>query len=254
MPLEEYLRRDTFPVPATADREMYHGDRHFDWWLSGLNDYLDMNNLLESRGDPLRPGDSVLDFGSASGRTLRHFAAQGDDLDLWCYDANRRHIAYCQRYLGDRVRPIFGTLLPHLPIADNSMKLVYAFSVFTHIDEFESAWLAEIRRVLRPGGYAYLTICSDLSWEHMNPTFPVFGALMEIRDLMPEYGINPDMFRAPMPKQRIVYYMGRGPNTGCNVFHSHEYIRDVWGRFLSPITFVEDPMVPQAGVLLQKLR
>ena len=39
-PLDVYVERDASPIPITADRELYHGDRHFDYWLSGLADAL----------------------------------------------------------------------------------------------------------------------------------------------------------------------------------------------------------------------
>ena len=38
--LESYIGEDPYPIPATADREGYHGERHYDYWLSGLKDYL----------------------------------------------------------------------------------------------------------------------------------------------------------------------------------------------------------------------
>ena len=68
--------------------------------------------------------------------------------------------------------------LPHLPIEDGSTALVYGFSVFTHIDEFETAWLAEIRRILRPGGVAYLTINSDDTWKSLEPRMPLYRRLV----------------------------------------------------------------------------
>jgi len=38
--LEHWLERDTMPIPATNDREYYYDDRHFEYWLSGLDDCL----------------------------------------------------------------------------------------------------------------------------------------------------------------------------------------------------------------------
>jgi SAM-dependent methyltransferase len=135
---------------------------------------------------------------------------------------------------------------------DRFFDLVYAFSVFTHIDEWETAWLAELRRVLKPGGVAYLTIHSDQGWLNMGPKFPIFNGLMQLRDLMPEYGISEEMFRSPMPEPRLVFKMGRQPGHGCNVFHSHAYVHDVWGRYFDVVRIVENPVDPQAGVLLRR--
>ena len=53
------------------------------------------------------------------------------------------------RLLGPTNLRIFqNTILPHLPIEDNSLSLVTAFSVFTHIDDLDLAWIAELRRIL----------------------------------------------------------------------------------------------------------
>ena len=47
---------------------------------------------------------------------------------------------------------------PHLPFEDRSFGLVYCGSLFTHIDDLAEAWLAELHRVLRPGGRLYFSI------------------------------------------------------------------------------------------------
>lgn len=68
-----YEPRDPFPIPATKDREGYHGERHYDYWLSGLKDYLLITQRLRALGVPANPaggpprGWRVLDFGCASG-------------------------------------------------------------------------------------------------------------------------------------------------------------------------------------------
>ncbi len=49
--------------------------------------------------------------------------------------------------------------LPPLSYPDGYFDLVYNHSVFTHIDEhMQDAWLAELRRVTRPGGHVVLTV------------------------------------------------------------------------------------------------
>jgi ubiquinone/menaquinone biosynthesis C-methylase UbiE len=44
------------------------------------------------------------------------------------------------------------TILPHLPFEDRSFDVVYAGSVFTHIDDLAQTWFLELRRVLHAGG------------------------------------------------------------------------------------------------------
>ena len=58
--LESYIADDPYPIPTTADREGYHGDRHYDYWLSGLKDYLLLRRALRSCG-----ASALLQQGSA---------------------------------------------------------------------------------------------------------------------------------------------------------------------------------------------
>jgi ubiquinone/menaquinone biosynthesis C-methylase UbiE len=55
------------------------------------------------------------------------------------------------------------TTAPHLPFEDDYFDLVYCGSVFTHISDLADAWLLEIRRILRTGAYAYITIHDNKS-------------------------------------------------------------------------------------------
>ncbi len=46
-----------------------------------------------------------------------------------------------------------------LPYESNSFDLVYAYSVFTHLPaHLQSYWLGEMRKVLKPGGFLYVTL------------------------------------------------------------------------------------------------
>jgi SAM-dependent methyltransferase len=50
------------------------------------------------------------------------------------------------------------SLAPPLPFEGGRFGLVYALSVFTHLPEaLQSAWMDEVRRVLRPGGHLVFT-------------------------------------------------------------------------------------------------
>ena len=186
-PLPAYADLDPYPIPVTEDREGYYGDFHYDWWLSGLYDYLAVKQTLTRFGGSLKPGDAVFESGCASGRVLRHFACQAKDIDIWGADINLRHVEWIQNYLPQHIRIFQNTALPHLPIDDKSISLVMAFSVFTHIDELELAWLAELRRVLKPGGFAYLTIHSEHTWSIMRPGLSAFEYLMAVRERIANY-------------------------------------------------------------------
>ncbi len=246
--LGEYAEADTYPLPKTADREGYYDDRHYDYWLSGLKDYLMIQATLARHGVTLCPGDRVVDFGCASGRVLRHFSVCQPDLDLYGTDINIHHIAWIMQFLAPNIKAIQNTILPQLPFEDNSVSLLYAFSVFTHIDHYESAWLAEIRRVLRPGGMAYLTAHTDHTWQILKPGNMLFRNLVETEG----FGVSPAAFRKAMPAERLVFEWGGTYVNNTSVFHSIAYLHRVWGRFFNVVEIIPEGSDYQDVIVLKK--
>ncbi|RFP91125.1 class I SAM-dependent methyltransferase [Rhodobacteraceae bacterium 63075] len=161
LPVMEMAKHDTAPLPVKSDREGYCGDNHEWYWLSGLRDYHLTQQIFERHGAKV---NRLLDIGCASGRVLRHYAFQSDIRELWGSDINHRHIRFMNTHMPSHVRTVAMPCLPHLPTEDNYFDAITAFSVFTHIDVFETAFLADIRRTLKPGGLAYLTISDESHW------------------------------------------------------------------------------------------
>ena len=126
------------------------------YWKQGLNSSLRVREIF---GDD--PGGLVLDWGCGPGRTMHWLVRQGTwganyrgcDLDLealaWLAKAKVRAVSACGA-------------LPPLPYPDQHFSGLFAFSVLTHIHpEHHRAWYEEIRRVLKPGGRAYVTLHGD---------------------------------------------------------------------------------------------
>lgn len=246
-PIEGYIGHDPWPLPFTEDREGYHGDRHYDYWLSGLKDYLSIKHTLRQQGFSLQQAGPILDFGCASGRVMRHMLGNLPDADVWGADIDIRLVDWILRYLGDRPRVFHSTVLPFLPVQDSFFGLVYALSVFTHIDEFELAWLCELRRILRPGGIAYVTVHSDHTWSILSPSHMLYHALVE----QPTFGVTPESFRAPMPAERLVYRWPGQVNT-VSMFFSVDYVRRIWGRFMDIVEIIPEGSDYQDVVVMRK--
>lgn len=109
-------------------------------------------------GHPLTPESKVLDFGCGWGRVQRIFWHEVDAQNLHGVDVDFSAVAVC-RSLGvpgtfQRIEPL-GTL----PFADQFFDLIYGVSVFTHLS-LKSAdhWMAELYRVMRPGGVLSITV------------------------------------------------------------------------------------------------
>jgi SAM-dependent methyltransferase len=250
--LAAFISRDDHPIPAVADREGYYQDHHFGWWMSGLRDYIAIKRTLERYGLALAAGDHTFELGCASGRVLRHFACQETGLTTWACDIQLRHVEWIRNFLPHDIRVFQNSVLPQLPLESSSQKLAYAFSVFTHIDDFELAWLAELRRILVRGGIAYFTVHSERTWQNMNPDWPLWKGLMRHRADILDYKISPALFQGPMPAPKTVFWWSTGQNYNTQVFHSDEYIRNAWGRFFSIKEVIPGGYDYQDVIVLQK--
>lgn len=249
--LESYVRRDPYPIPVPEDREGYGEERHFEYWLTGLQDYLKLKATLRRHGVPVEAPFALLDLGCATGRVLRHFLSQEEGLELWGTDIYDNHALWIAQHLPRDVRVFQCSTLPTLPLPDDHFSAVSAFSVFTHIDELESAWLAELRRVLKPGGIAYLTVHSDRTWASMEPGMGVYDDLLRLAPYITDIVVNPELFQGPMPGDKAVF---RWFSTAyhMNVFHSEIHIRRVWGNLFEVLEIVTRGSGYQDVVVLRK--
>jgi SAM-dependent methyltransferase len=249
--IEQMIGRDTYNLPATCDRELYHGDRHYDWWLSGLFDYLNIKQVMEKYGYPLKCGDSFYEMGCASGRVLRHFATQIEGLNVWGSDINNRHIEWMRLNLPDNIKIFQNTILPQIPMESNSIDIACAFSVFTHIDDLDLAWLCEIRRVLKKGAIFYVTIHSDDTWKYLTPKDQIYKSLMDMTPYINGYEITENFLAGPLPNDKTVFSW-RAKNYNTNVFHKKDYIYREWGRFFKIHEIIRAGAQYQDVVVMQK--
>lgn len=245
-------KRDTLPVPALEDREYYFPKQDLDYWMSGLRDYYRIRQELADEGAPLADGQRIFDFGAASGRVLRHFMAQHGALRLASADVNENHVAWIAKHLGPAVDVFQCTNIPTLPIEDNAYDVVYAFSVFTHMDEWETTWLAELRRILKPGGYAYFSVQTEDTWALLNPDHFLYQHLRHNQGKMPEWTITPELFSTPMPSEKVVFRFNDTTVYNTCTFQSKAYVQEVWSRFFTIKRILHCGHDFQDVVLMQK--
>ncbi len=246
--LASMIAKDRLPIPSAADREGCNSGSDFDYWLGGLDDYLKVMNVARQYAVEPR---SVLDFGCSTGRLVRHYVAQTEVPEIWGSDINARHIRWLSEYLPERVKPIANHCLPTLPIRDNSVDIVTAFSVFTHIDTFETCWLAELARILRDDGLAYITVHNEDTWNLLghqidNPENRLVQSLLKI---------DPEILaklQQPMADTRLSYRFTQVGPYRAQVFHSNNYLRNVWGRFFKIEAILPEHHVRQTVVVLRK--
>jgi SAM-dependent methyltransferase len=103
---------------------------------------------------------AILDFGCGCGRVARHWAGL-DGPRLHGCDYNPELADWCDGNL-PHLRAIRNELAPPTPYESESFDLIYALSVLSHLSEpLQSAWIAEFRRLLRPGGLLIVSVLGE---------------------------------------------------------------------------------------------
>jgi SAM-dependent methyltransferase len=98
-----------------------------------------------------------LDFGCSSGRVLRVLAAAYPEIHWRGCDPNGPAIAWAKENLSG-IDFFVSDDVPPLPLADGSLDLVYAISIWSHFaPELGLRWFEEMHRLLRPGGHLVCT-------------------------------------------------------------------------------------------------
>ena len=241
--LDWYLARDISPVPVAADREGYYDDRNFEYWLSGLETH---NHILDAAEKYDVGRDAYFDFGGASGRVARHVAAYGAFKDTWVTDINWRHVAWINRYLPPNIKAIHTSSIPTLPMESRSIDFITAMSVFTHIETFELQWLAELARVLKPGGVAIITVVTDKTIAAMDETWPMYAPFTSHS----EWGDN---FADRVQRRGKCVLRWRADRSySSNVIYSDEYIKNVFGRFFEILEIRRQFPIYQDSLFLRR--
>ena len=233
------LQRDCAPIPATSNREGYFGDQHLAFWLHGFKDFKKLTAIAESYG--IRSG-SYYDFGGATGRVFRHFYFQSKEWQVSSSDFKIAHVDWNLANYPSEILVFQNMYFPFLPIEDRTFDLISAMSVFTHIDETETSWLLELRRIMKPGAIAIVTVHNDDTWLNLP---------LELRSVVETY--SPELAAMPsLPRGRSVSSWRVDDPYRCNTFHSNDYIRTQWSRIFDIKEILPLAFDAQAAVVLQK--
>jgi SAM-dependent methyltransferase len=102
---------------------------------------------------------AILDWGCGPARVLAHLPAALNTpgaLFFGC-DPNRGALAHARAAFPDIAFTVSPDL-PPLPYSTNSFDAIYGISILTHLPEaYVRAWIAELARIIRPGGVLVLT-------------------------------------------------------------------------------------------------
>jgi hypothetical protein len=135
---------------------------------------------------------------------------------------------------------------PPLPYPDGHFDLVFNHSVFTHIDaRRQDLWLAELRRVLRPGGIALLTVHSTRQFDDLLSQLEQGG----------EDGVP---YREALERDGILFitedlFIGTThPDWYHSTFHAPWYVYEHWRQFLDVRAHIHEGAITQDMIVLER--
>jgi SAM-dependent methyltransferase len=223
-----------------------------DFIVSGRESAEDLAGALRSTGRRLDEFGSVLDFGCGPGRVLPHIAALAPSTACAGCDVDGASIAWARRRYPD-IRWAVNTYMPPLPWLDESFALVYSVSVFSHLGEtLQDGWLAEIRRVLRPGGVALLSTHGGYAFEQFR------SGSVTTRWCPPGAFERPPLSASEcvfVPYRRSIWNRadlpGIGPQYGL-AFHGDEYVRTRWTDGLEIVDILPHAMTRWQDIVVAR--
>ena len=128
-----------------------------EYYNSGKKLYHQMESIFINKGISLNGLENILDFGCGCGRIIRHIHFNNSAASLYGSDYNPDLIKWCSKNLPFGQFSV-NQIAPPLEYQDSLFNLVYARSVFTHLTgTLQLNWMDEFRRILKPGGFLYLT-------------------------------------------------------------------------------------------------
>ena len=186
----------------------------------------------EGVGFEFAAGTRVLDFGCGSGKVMRHFLAEAEICELWGCDIDARSVDWINAELHPPLHAFTNGEVPPLDQPSKSFDLVWSVSVFTHLTDHWAGWLAELHRVLRPGGLAIVSFLGGAMYEDWT------GQSWE-----------PDRIGMAVLDHGQDWELG-----GPTVFHSPWWLREHWGRAFEIVQMREGSAPREHGLVLLRRR
>jgi SAM-dependent methyltransferase len=241
MQLNEAAAAERYPVPPEDLRWRAIGAREPEAFLqsgSAAVDFLDQEALGKERKS-LRDFSSILDFGCGCGRLVRSLKPLSDQwASIHGADIDRAAVAWCRDNLAD-ADFVLNDEYPPLPYLDSSIELAVACSVFSHLDaEHQNRWLAELQRIMKPGGYLLLT-------------FRYRDSIDQIADQTIRDRIWTDLNRDGIAYMPTDTWKGAFPAWYGEAYHTPEYIHKNWGSYFEVCHIHPVGAIPEETVVLR---
>jgi 2-polyprenyl-3-methyl-5-hydroxy-6-metoxy-1,4-benzoquinol methylase len=215
-PQTEGTIADGLPIPPPHLIFASCGDPRPDVYLdSGRAVAEIVRAVLKRNGIAIEDFQTILEFGCGCGRIMRRWEALSERARLYGTDCNAAAVEWCRRHLRF-ARFDVNPLTPPTRYAAGWFDFVYAFSVFTHLDEpLQRQWMRELARIVKPDGFIVITT-------HGSTYLPTLSAREQAA------------FRAGQLVTRRHWAMGTNI---CAVFHPERYVRETLARGFRVVDF-----------------
>lgn len=240
IPPTDLLARVVPPFTAAQAAQARQG---FD--RSGADSVERLVRALAAIGRSFGDFERALDFGCGPSRILRHMGDVAASVELHGIDIDGDVIAWSSENVPFATFAV-GPHEPPLPYPDGHFDLVFNHSVFTHIDAGrQDRWLTELRRVLRPGGIALLTVHSTRQFDDLVRQLEGGGEdTAPYRDALERDGIlfvSDDLFIGTTH-----------PDWYHSTFHAPWYVYEHWRDFLDVRAHIHEGAITQDMVVLER--
>jgi ubiquinone/menaquinone biosynthesis C-methylase UbiE len=198
-----------------------------------------IRDLCAMAGRNIYSFENILDFGSGSGRVIANFKDVPEACHFYGTDIDAEMVLWCEEHIPG-VHWNTNGYTPPLAYLDNTFDLIYAISVFTHLDEdMQNAWLGELRRIAKPGAILILTVLGDGIIGKPSPN--------------EQNKINSSGF-AFVVGARGKLKIDNLPDFYQTTYHSEDYIRRVWSNYFEIVCYVPRGINNhQDAVILRKI-
>jgi len=227
-------------IPPARLRHRVHGNLSRESFLQvGENLSADLRKLVTMAGRDWDSFSYILDFGCGCGRVLRWFLDQENRPHLFGTDIDPDPVEWCKKNIPN-VNWRINYSMPPTEYADETFDLVYAISVFTHLDEkYQNAWLAELQRITCHGAILILTVHG----ENIISKTPLTRAQ-----------------RYELEKKGFLFITGTTgkfkldglPDFYQTAYHKSEYIQRVWSQYFEVVQQLHEGYSQDAVVLRRR--
>lgn len=251
---DERLRALVPPLPPFPLRSVAGGWSETRFLWTGLVEAERLYGLFTKHKGDGSQRIRALDFGVGSGRIARFMSAL-PNVELSGAEANEQLAAWCSVSL-PMVTTKHNKMWPPLDFDSASFDFIYAKSVFSHLThEGTAKWVAEMARLLGPGGVAVVTVNG----------YPMLDAIIAFEDHQKNWLIDAkeaQEMHASLASKRFIHIPAHermrnaikldGPYG--HTFLHEEFVRTEWpAAGLNVLEYIVSPRGQQDYVVLARI-